>query len=143
MIGSTSMIEAFRVKEGDTKQEGMNGTFHIPLRDKLTMECIAHDGEGTGWEHVAVSAHYLVARGKRKNAKSVPRTPNREELETVKRHFWRHDEEVFQLYPPDNLWPDNDPKVVHLWRPTGKNLKVFKKMQLPQNEMLRLTCVEK
>ena len=58
------------------------------------------------WEHVSV-----VVVGHR-------RTPTWEEMAWVKRLFWRSDEAVVELHPPDADYVNNA-EALHLWRPVS------------------------
>lgn len=55
-----------------------------------------------GWEHVSVSTRR--------------RTPNWREMCWVKDLFWRPEEAVMQLHPPQSEWISNHPYCLHLWR---------------------------
>lgn len=58
---------------------------------------------GEGWDHVSVSL--------------VNRCPTWEEMEHVKRTFFRDNETAFQLHVPPSDHINNHPYVLHLWRP--------------------------
>ena len=64
-----------------------------------------------GWEHVSVG---LV--GERS------KTPNWDEMCFVKSLFWDDEECVMQFHPPKSVYINLHPGVLHLWKPTGKNI---------------------
>lgn len=96
--------------------DGMNGAFSIPLQGfghKVLANCIISDGkcddvapEIAGWEHVSV---HIVEYGKQ-------RTPTWKEMCAVKDLFWKPEECVVQFHPPQSLYVNNHPYVLHLWK---------------------------
>jgi len=56
-----------------------------------------------GWEHVSVS--------------TASRTPSWTEMCFVKKMFWRDDECVMQLHPPESDYRSHHPYCLHMWRP--------------------------
>lgn len=58
---------------------------------------------GDGWDHVSVSAQH--------------RTPTWEEMETIKRIFFRDEETAMQLHVPVKDHINCNPNVLHMWRP--------------------------
>lgn len=63
---------------------------------------------GGGWEHVSVS---------------LPnRCPSWDEMEAVKRIFWRDDECAMQLHPALSQYVNYHPYSLHLWRPIGQTI---------------------
>lgn len=99
---------------GDTGND-LYGAFIVasPV-DKAPMRVIASNGEG--WDHVSVS---------RKN-----RCPNWQEMEYVKRLFFKDDEVAMQLHvtPVDHI--SVHPYCLHLWRPHAAPI------PLPPKEMV-------
>ena len=89
----------FRVK-GSEEQDGNNGAFWLP---KKKLFIIASDG--MNWEHVSVSSPNKV------------RVPTWAEMCLVKNLFWDPEDTVMQLHPPESLYVNNHPGVLHLWRP--------------------------
>ena len=57
-----------------------------------------------GWEHVSVSRSIAP--------------PSWDDMLWVRRLFWRPEEWVMQLYPPDGQYIGLAANAVHLWRPT-------------------------
>lgn len=82
--------------------DGGNGAFRIesPI-DRGELVIIASDGGG--WDRVSVS---------RRN-----RCPNWQEMEHVKRIFFRDDETAMQLHVPPAEHLSHHPFCLHLWRP--------------------------
>ena len=58
---------------------------------------------GGGWDHISVSAQ--------------GRCPTWDEMERVKRLFFRDNEVAFQLHVPPRNHINNHPYTLHLWRP--------------------------
>lgn len=82
--------------------EDAEGVFKLPSKvDGRPLLVIASTGEG--WDHVSVS---------RKN-----RCPNWDEMEQVKRLFFRDDEVAMQLHVPPSDHKSLHPYCLHLWRP--------------------------
>lgn len=84
--------------EGDHE----HGAFVVPsCIDRQPLVTVASASDG--WDHVSVS---------RKN-----RTPNWQEMEQIKRLFFRDDETAMQLHVPPEDHVNMHPNVLHLWRP--------------------------
>ena len=115
----TKRIEQFRVLDGllaSSSRDGANGAFHIPYGEKAVMHylrVIASDGSGwrdsglpgDPWEHVSVSLAH--------------RCPTWDEMDFVKRIFWRDDETVIQLHVPRSVHINVHSFCLHLWKPVG------------------------
>lgn len=81
------------------------GVFLVPL-GVWKFACVVSGGDKlVPWEHVSVSIP-----GNR-------RTPTWEEMDHVKRLFWRDDETVVQIHVPRADHVNLHPYVLHLWRP--------------------------
>jgi len=111
-------VERFRVKGGpmaSTSADGMNGMFVVPCGN-VRLHVIASDGSdwddcglpGEAFEHVSVS---LPAR-----------CPTWEEMDFVKRLFWRDDETVMQLHVPRTSHINMHNHCLHMWRPIGREI---------------------
>ena len=86
-----------------------NGMFIMPSPvDRLQMKIIA--GSGDGWDHVSVSRS--------------DRCPLWEEMEFVKRKFFKDDETVMQLHVPIDKHINVHNHCLHLWRPTAAPIPV-------------------
>lgn len=94
-------VEQYRIDGGSADALGNNGGFAIPQKSGPTLRVIASDGGG--WDHVSVS--------------TANRCPTWEELELVKRLFFREDETVMQLHVPPAEHVNDHPHCLHLWRP--------------------------
>ena len=95
--------EQYRVRAGvmgTNKSAGNNGAFLLYNPDLFV---IASDGGG--WEHVSVS--------------TVSRTPTWEEMCLVKDLFWGEEDCVVQFHPPKDVYVNNHPYCLHLWRKIG------------------------
>lgn len=111
----TKRIEQYRVMSGPLASSaafGPYGAFLIPSPDGhavLTVICSAGDDrENMDWEHVSVS---LGAR-----------CPTWEEMDFVKRIFWKDDETVMQLHVPRGQHINHHSNCLHLWRPINKQI---------------------
>ena len=111
----TKQIEAYRVRSGpfaSSPQDGANGAFFIPF-SQVVLKVIAsnaRDWDESGlphpmWEHVSVSLGV--------------RCPTWEEMDFVKRIFWRDDETVIQLHVPRSQHVNFHETCLHLWKPIG------------------------
>lgn len=93
------------IHPGGHRQEGV--FFYNGPRFKYPIKVIACAADG--WDHVSVSLP------------TVRRAPNWEELEFVKRCFFRDDETAIQLHVPKKQHVDYSGvigfDVLHLWRP--------------------------
>lgn len=76
------------------------GAFELPHKGR-TLRIIASFGDG--WDHVSVSLE--------------DRCPTWEEMEFVKRTFFRNTETAMQLHVPPTDHINIHPCVLHLWRP--------------------------
>jgi hypothetical protein len=90
---------------GSNSNYGPYGAFVIQGPCGAELSIIAAGGDETGWEHVSVS----ISR----------RPPNWQEMCFVKRLFWRPDETVMQLHPPESEYINVHPYCLHLWKPTN------------------------
>ena len=70
------------------------------------LRVIASTGEG--WDHVSVSRR--------------DRCPSWEEMEFVKRMFFKEDETAMQLHVPPSRHVNNHPYTLHLWRPQSAEI---------------------
>lgn len=103
-----------RCRVSGEPDSGPYGAFRVvcPLtRARLTV--IASDGRDWAdcglpsepWEHVSVSA--------------LNRCPTWEEMAWVRRLFWLPEECVVQFSPPESVYVNDHPHVLHWWRPVG------------------------
>lgn len=80
------------------------GMFRVPSSiDGAQITIIASVGEG--WDHVSASR--------------VDRCPTWEEMEQIKRMFFRDDECAFQLHVPPSDHISVHPHCLHIWRPVN------------------------
>ena len=110
-------LEHGRVRDGDygTDTGDLNGAFFVQGPLGRILRIVASNGDGWAesdlpgepWEHVSVSlAEYDNA------------TPSWREMHFVKRLFWRDDETVMQLHPPEAAKVNVYEGCLHLWKPT-------------------------
>lgn len=111
----TRKIEEYRLREGplaSLPEYGANGFFQIPFNE-VVLAVMASDGGDWSeadlgpqrWEHVSVSL-----RG---------RCPTWEEMDFVKKIFWRDEETVLQFHVPRKQHVNYHPYCLHLWKPVG------------------------
>ena len=83
------------------------GVFDVPSpRTATILKVIASSGDG--WDHVSVS---------------LPnRCPNWQEMEYVKRAFFRDDETAMQLHVPPSEHVNYCETCLHLWRPLNTTI---------------------
>lgn len=86
---------AFQGEEG-----GVNGAYEVPVNG-IRLTVIASDG--LGWDHVSVSLRH--------------RCPTWDEMEHVRKLFFRDDETVMQLHVPESDHVNNHRFCLHMWRP--------------------------
>lgn len=109
-------VDRYRVRTGPMASDdsaGANGAFFLPGPNGDVLTVVISDGSGwrhsgfvgEPWEHVSVSCE--------------TRTPTWEEMEWVKRVFWRDDECVIQYHPPRDKYVNCHPHVLHMWKPQG------------------------
>lgn len=77
------------------------GMFHIKTPGGTKLKIIASSGDG--WDHVSVSTPL--------------RCPTWEEMEFVKRKFFKPHECAMQLHVPPADHINNHPYCLHIWRP--------------------------
>lgn len=116
----TKKIEQYRIQAGPLASDsslGANGAFMVPYSGEI-LGVIASDGDGWDefdlpgepWEHVSVSLPH--------------RCPTWDEMDFVKRLFWRDDETVMQLHVPREMHINDHPYCLHLWRPTRSEIQL-------------------
>lgn len=81
----------------------LGGFFVVPQPRGPHLKIIA--GSGEGWDHVSVSP---IER---------KRCPTWEEMEFVKRLFFKPDETAMQLHVPTSDHISHHPYCLHIWRP--------------------------
>jgi hypothetical protein len=79
------------------------GFFELPLLDRPNISLQVLATAGLGWDHVSVSLPF--------------RCPTWDEMERVKRLFFRDDETAMQLHVPPADHVNHHPYCLHLWRP--------------------------
>jgi len=90
-------------KRGKMMQVGDDGCAGVLFRDGVQLKFIM--SFGLEWEHVSVSMDR--------------RCPTWDEMDFVKRFFWKMDECVVQYHPPLSEYVNHHPYCLHLWRPTN------------------------
>ena len=80
--------------------DGTAGVFRLP-RGGRELVCVA--SSGGGWDHVSVSL--------------INRCPSWNEMEFIKRHFFKDDETAMQLHVPVTQHINCHPFTLHIWRP--------------------------
>jgi hypothetical protein len=93
-------LEKFRDVNLSSAGDGNNGHFRIPCGDAVLSVIVS---DGLGWDHASVSL--------------PDRTPTWAEMCYIKKAFFRGDECVMQLHPPEANYVNHHPFCLHLWRP--------------------------
>jgi len=101
-----------------TQADGDNGAFHVPSPEPgWTLALICSDGfDDVPWEHVSVHAY----RGR--GHEGQQRTPTWKEMTYVKALCWDDEDVVMQLHPRQSEYVNNHRHVLHLWRPTDREI---------------------
>lgn len=79
--------------------DGFKGDIHIGGWDGSFIFSYAG-----GWEHASVSPY----------AKRI--TPTWDDMTKIKEMCWEDDESVIQIHPPKEMYVNNMPNCLHLWR---------------------------
>lgn len=107
-------LDQYRIKIGHyPRGDEFEGAF-VVRRDGFELRVIA--AVGAGWDHVSVSLEFRV--------------PTWDEMEFIKRLFFKDDEYAIQLHVPPTKHINRHPFVLHLWRPR------YKKLPLPPTWMV-------
>jgi hypothetical protein len=104
--------EKYRIIDGkfaSNKHDGNNGVFIIPY-GSFHFQCVVSDG--MNWEHVSVTLRH----------KNIYNTPSWENMCYIKDIFWDKEDIVIQIHPKKSEYINNHPNVLHLWRPTNKEI---------------------
>lgn len=104
-------LEDHRLKRGEFASDesyGNNGVFDL-MFDDVGLVVIASDG--MGWDHVSVHTHGA-------------RCPTWEEMDYVRKLFFRDDEWVMQLHAPASKHINEHPYTLHLWRPQNDTIPI-------------------
>ena len=101
-----SVLEKYRIKDRVSYAYGepgcdLGGAFCVSGKGGAKLNVIASSGEG--WDHVSVSLPH--------------RCPTWDEMETVKRLFFKPDETAMQLHVPVAAHISVHTYCLHLWRP--------------------------
>lgn len=116
----TKHLEGCRIREGalaSDESDGWNGAFAIPVErwcpgGPATAVIVCSD-QG-GWDHVRVHIDTPMHE----------RYPTREEIDYVRRLFFRGDECVMQLHVPGSKNINNHPYALHMWRPQNEAIPI-------------------
>lgn len=93
---------------GTDSSAGNNGCFAFMFQG-YQVKVIASDG--MGWEHCSVSINR-------------DRPPSWDIMCAVKDLFWDEEDTVIQFHPKKSEYVNNHPHVLHLWRPTDKEIEL-------------------
>jgi len=112
-------LDQYRFEDGDMQRYGRYGgeklgVFIVPGENGgPNLQIIADCGQG--WEHVSISV--AVVDGK-------DRTPTWEEMDRIKRLFFKDHEVVMQLHVGVEDHVNIHPYCLHLWRPRTRYIPV-------------------
>lgn len=110
----SQFLESHRVDSGPLSSDssyGNNGAFELTYNDVLLVIIASSDGV---WDHVSV---HTVGR-------DGSQTPTWDEMDYVRKLFFRGDEWVIQYHAPVNKHIENHPDVLHMWRPQRETIPV-------------------
>jgi hypothetical protein len=96
-VRNLRLLDKYRVKHSfGNELSADEGAFQIGLLRVLACA-------GDGWDHVSVSLENRI--------------PTWEEMEYIKRMFFKDDETAMQLHMPPSNHINCHPNVLHIWRP--------------------------
>jgi len=99
-------VQAERCRVAGSMQMGNNGHFLVQGPEGHKLFCVVSDG--CGWDHVSVRSNII-------GATKPPRLPTWNEMEHVKRLFFRDDEVAVQIHPTKASYVNNA-EALHIWR---------------------------
>ena len=94
-----------RIIIGIVSQDGGQGIISLPTWQGSVIWSF-----GAGWEHVSVSPQQ----------KRI--VPTWDDMCKIKEWFFNDDEAVIQIHPPKDMYVNNMPNCLHLWRCTYKDM---------------------
>jgi len=101
----TEILESPYLYDMEKGTDGFRGEIHIGgWRGTVIFTT------GCGWEHASVSPY----------AKRT--VPSWDDMVRIKDIFWKDDESVIQVHPPKDMYVNNMPNCLHLWRCTYKDM---------------------
>lgn len=112
MKRNLSELEPHRLAGRRGDRSGAWSFWHEPTETILRV--IASDGGGDQWEAAGLPG----APWEHVSVSTATRTPTWEEMEFVRKLFFRADETVMQLHVPEAEHINCHPHTLHLWRPT-------------------------
>ena len=108
-------INKCRVRSGEYASDdsyGMTGCFQIPCPATGVVLCVL-SSDGSDWEKAALGPNVW----EHVSVSLRARTPTWEEMDFIKRLFWKDSETVLQLHVPRDQHINNVETCLHLWRP--------------------------
>lgn len=113
----SKFLESYRVSDGPLKSDptyGMNGAFWLPLvGEPATFVIVVSDL--AAWDHVSV---HIEKKDEER------RIPTWDEMEYIRKLFFRGDEWVMQLHAPADKHINMNPYTLHLWRPQKQTIPI-------------------
>ncbi len=112
---SAEVVNKYRVKTGPMASDdssGMNGAFMVPC-GRVVLGVVASDGRDWEQERLPLPKFDHVSV-------SLPaRCPTWEEMEFIKRLFFRPEEMAVQYHVPIKRHINRNNHCLHIWRPIG------------------------
>lgn len=105
MKPKAKLIQAIRKNTGTLIEHGDDGLACKLVRNGYVLCVIASWGEG--WDHVSIHASNAADNF----------TPWWEDMCYAKNFFFKRSETVIQYHPPSDVYVNNHPHTLHLWRP--------------------------
>jgi len=111
-------LEKYRILNGPygSAKGSKFGLFQISVKKPPYYVRVVMAPESSGWEHVSVSC--------------PSRPPVWSEMCLIKNMFWDQSETVWQYHPPKEVYVNNMPFCLHLWKKKGFD------MPLPPTELV-------
>ncbi len=113
----SKFLERHRERDGELasdESDGMNGAFLVPLPHVRAGGAIVLCSDKGGWDHVSVHIETPLRQ----------RCPTWEEIDYIRKLFFRGDEWVMQLHAPADKNINVHPYTLHLWRPQNESIPV-------------------
>ena len=107
MKSINELLEVTRLAIMEYSKDGGYAWANLLSSKKAIQAAIIFSWSG-GWDHVSVSFR--------------DRTPTWDEMNEVKRMFFREDEVCYQLHPAEAEYVNSHPHCLHIWRPQTETI---------------------
>lgn len=111
----SKLLQAVHKATGTIIEQGPDGfACQIPRRLEINYSLCIIVSWSKGWEHVSIHAKGLCEDF----------TPFWEDMCYIKNMFFKLSETVVQFHPPSNVYVNEHPHTLHLWRPIETDIKL-------------------